>query len=478
MKTPLLALLVGVGAVAAFSSAACGSTIVEVRAVPDGGLIEEDPEAGLVDSAPPPVCTPGATTSCTCPTAGVTGKSTCGPSGNPGTCVCPTPITSHQVISQSNLSVIEAETHLAVAPDGTLASAWISVAGNGGSDIGYVFSTDGGTTWTKPKLVGDASGRESSDPVIAVDPQGNFYVTWIAFQRDNMGNASDFVLYVSKAAAGQKTFATPVSVDTFASGDKPWITVTAAGTILVTCMQMSGSSAVLNAHRSTNGGTSWTKSPIFTSAAGSQANFIVPCAPKTGTRIWASHLSVENDLLQRLHWSDDDGATWPAANTTTFGVNSSITPATCVAKGSDLWLAYGQWTAQPASADSPVDEYHVIHTTTGTNITDVLASDTKTKQQELGSLALDDATGELALSYYAGDAEGMTGSVRSVRSTDGGKTWSASKAVSADLQFTSNRASQKWLGDYFGSALHGGALFLSYGENADSATHVAFSKSQ
>ena len=476
MKSRLLALVLGFGAAVAFASAACGSTtIVHVTAPDDGGI--DFPETGVAEAAAT-TCTPGASSTCACPTAGVTGKSTCDATGNPGACVCPTSIGSHQVISQSNLSAIEAETHLAMAPDGTLASVWISISGGGGSDIGYVFSTDSGTNWTKVKVVGDATGRESSDPVITVDTTGNFYVTWIAFHRDAMGNASDFVLYVSKAAAGQTTFATPVAVDTFASGDKPWITTTAAGTILVTCMQMAGAESVLNAHRSTNGGTTWTKSPIFTSTGGNQANFIVPCAPKTGTRIWASHLSVETDLLQRLHWSDDDGATWPVANTKTFGVNSSITPATCVAKGSELWLAYGQWTSQPASADAPVDEYHVIHTTDGVTITDVLASDTKTKQQELGSLALDDATGELALSYYAGDAEGMSGNVRSVRSTDGGKTWSASKVVSADLMFTSDRASQKWLGDYFGSVLRGGTLFLSYGENADTATHVAFSKTQ
>ena len=170
--------------------------------------------------------------------------------------------------------------------------------------------------------------------------------------------------------------------------------------------------------------------------------------------------------------------TWPAANTKTYGINSSITPATCVAKGSDVWIGYGQWTSQPAGADAPVDEYHVIHTTNGTTITDVVASDTKTKQQNLGSLALDEATGELALTYYAGDSDGATGSVRSVRSGDNGKTWGVSKPVSADLHFTADRASPKWLGDYMGTVLLGGALYITYGENADGFTHVAFSKTQ
>ena len=66
--------------------------------------------------------------------------------------------------------------------------------------------------------------------------------------------------------------------------------------------------------------------------------------------------------------------------------------------------------------------------------------------------------------------------VRSVRSGDNGKTWGVSKPVSADLTFTSDRGSAKWLGDYMGTVLIGGSLFVTYGENADGFTHVAFSK--
>jgi hypothetical protein len=460
--------------VVACSSAGCSEeTIIRVTAGPDGGVEEGGREAGAGS------CTPGASVDCTCPN-GDMGKTECDQSGNPGFCGCAsTNLNSHTIISKGGKSQVEVETHLAAAPDGGMVSVWISL-GNVKSDIGYVFSRDGGATWTAPKSMGDSTGRESSDPVVASDPQGNFYATWISFVRSGGGQPSDFVLYVAKAAAGQNTFGTPVEVDTFSTGDKPWITVTAAGTVLITCMQESaGGDSVLNAHRSTDNGSTWTKSPIFTSAGGAQANFIVPCAPKSGTRIWATHLAVEGSgLAQRLHWSDDDGETWPAGNTKTYGINSSIQPATCVAKGGDLWVGYGQWTSQPSGSDSPVDEYHVIHTTNGTTITDVVASDTKTKQQNLGSLALDDATGELALTYYAGDNDGATGNVRSVRSGDNGKTWGVSQSVSADLLFTADRASAKWLGDYMGTVLLGGSLFITYGENADGFTHVAFSKTK
>ena len=454
---------------------ACSSeTIVHQAPVVDVVVLDSGIEK---DAAP--ACTPGAVLPCTCAN-GDEGGATCSAEGNGGLCKCvTTTLDKHTIISKSPRTAVEAETHLAAAPDGALCSAWISILSNGSSDIGYVFSRDGGAMWTAPLAIGDSTGRESSDPVVAADAQGNFYVTWIAFRRSGSTDTSDFALYVAKAPAGQNKFDKPVAVDTFSSGDKPWITVTAAGTILVTVMERSsGASSILYAHRSTNGGTTWSRTQIFEAAGGAQANFVVPCAPKTGGRVWATHLTPEgtNGFAQRLHWSDDDGVTWPEASTKLFADGSSVGPATCAAKGSEVWVGYGQWTAQPASQESPVDEYHVMHTTNGMTLIDVLASDSATKKQNLGALTIEDATGELALAYYAGDSDGLDGAVRSVRSKDGGDTWSKSTAVSAPLTFTADRASGKWLGDYLGTVLRGGTLFMTYGENILPFTHVAFSK--
>jgi len=472
MSFTTLGATAGIAAVVAACAIACSTeTIIQQGPAADAG-VEAASETGA------PACTPGTITSCACAN-GESGQQTCTGAGDDGPCQCvATPLDKHTVISRSAKSFIEAETHLAAAPDGALCSAWISVLASGSSDIGYAFTRDGGATWTTPLAVNDPSGRDSSDPVVAADAMGNFYVTWISFRRGAGGDASDFVLYVAKAPAGQDKFNTPVRVDTFPSGDKPWITVTAAGTILATVMERPAGESVLYAHRSVNGGATWTRTEIFTSTAGGQANFVVPCAPKSGSRVWATHLTTEgaSGFGQRLHWSDDDGVTWPVANSKLFADGSSIGPATCVAKGSDVWVGYGKWTAQPADQEAPVDEYHVMHTSNGATLGDVLASDAATKQQNLGALAIDDASGELALTYYAGNSDGATGSVRSVRSKDSGKTWGKSAVVSAPLLFTADRASQKWLGDYVGTVLRGGALFVTYGENADQFTHVAFSK--
>jgi hypothetical protein len=391
------------------------------------------------------------------------------------------PLDKHTVISQSASSTAEAETSIAIAPDGTLAAVWISIASSSGvqtTDIGYVFTHDGGVTWTAPVVMRDATGRQSSDPVVAADAHGNFYATWIAYRRSPGGASSDFVIYVAKAKAGADAFGAPTVIDTFSSGDKPWIAVTAAGSILVTYMTTVGSTSTLHVQRSTDDLSSFTDTILYTSPGGESANFLAACASKTSTgrRVWAMHKAVEATVSgQRLHWSDDDGSTWPAENTTLFAQGSALQAAACVARGQDVWVAYGQWTHPPRGPDAPVDEYHVMHTTNGYAMEDVVASDAATAQQSLGALAVDDATGEVALTYYAGDATGASGTVRSVRSTDGRK-WGKSAAVSAPLVFTDDRSTPKWLGDYPGTVLRGGVLFTVYGENADASTHIAFTK--
>jgi hypothetical protein len=383
----------------------------------------------------------------------------------------------HRVISASDGSLAEAETHLAIAPDGTIVVVWIAIAGLG-AGIGYAVSKDGGATWTEPARLADSSGRESSDPVVAVDPQGNFYTTWISFRRGAGGNASDFVLYVAKLDAGSTTFGAPRSVDTFASGDKPWIAVTAAGTVMVTYMADVNGTSTLFAERSVDKGATWTRSTILSPTNGDGANFVIPCAPKTGTRLWATYLSIEGSGFgHRLRWSDDDGVTWPDGNTKYFADLSAAVPASCVARGSDVWVAYGRWRTLPSQREAPLDEVRVVHTTDGMTFTsNAKATDAKTAKVYLHDLAIDDPSGQLVLTYYGGDREGDgAGTLRRAVSNDRGVSWGASEAVVAPtIQFTVDRASLKWLGDYIGTAIVGNRYAVSYVDNTDRYMHVAF----
>jgi hypothetical protein len=425
-------------------------------------------------------CTLGQKQPCSCTDS--VGTQICDTSGQWGACRCAAPpdaAPSHRVISASNGSIAEAETHLAIAPDGTIVVVWIAIGG-AGSSIGYAITRDGGATWTEPATMGDPNGRESSDPVVAADAQGNFYATWIAFRRDGGGNANDFVLYVAKLGAGASTFGAPKPVDTFPQGDKPWIAVTSANTVVVTYMADVGGVSTLFAQRSRDEGATWTRSTILSPTNGDAANFVVPCAPKTGTRLWATYLSIEGGSFgQRLRWSDDDGATWPDANTKYFADQASAVPAACAAKGSDVWIAYGRWKTMPTEREAPLDEARVVHTADGvTFLSNAKATDAKTAKVYLQDLAIDDASGELVLTYYGGDRDGdPAGTLRRTFSKDSGRTWSPSEpVVTPTVTFTADRGSLRWLGDYVGTAVRGDEYVVSYVDNTGRTMHIAFFK--
>jgi len=209
MKLGVFGSVVGLAVVLACCSAGCSEeTILRVSPAVDGARTKADARGAGA-------CTPGATVDCTCPNGDV-GKTSVTRAAARASAAAPRRTSTRTPSSPRARRARSRWRHTSrPAPDGANGIRVDQPGRRGSSNIGYVFSRDGGATWTAPKTTGDADGRESSDPVVAADPQGNFYVTWISFRRDGGGQPSDFVLYVAKAAAGQSTFGTPVEVDTF-----------------------------------------------------------------------------------------------------------------------------------------------------------------------------------------------------------------------------------------------------------------------
>src|SRR5258708_1015377 len=76
------------------------------------------------------------------------------------------------IVSKSGLSVEESETHVAIAPNGYVAVAYIGLTASG-SNNGYRISTDQGDTFAMAEALKSPMGRETSDPVLAVDSKSN-----------------------------------------------------------------------------------------------------------------------------------------------------------------------------------------------------------------------------------------------------------------------------------------------------------------
>ena len=110
----------------------------------------------------------------------------------------------------------------------------------GAVDCGYAISQDGGQTWQRgliPHLTTEIEPKgeflRASDPVAALDLQGNIYLNTIGLK----GQAPDFIntILVSKSTDGGQTFGEPSKVaaaqDTSVFLDKNWIAInTFAGT--------------------------------------------------------------------------------------------------------------------------------------------------------------------------------------------------------------------------------------------------------
>jgi hypothetical protein len=209
---------------------------------------------------------------------------------------------------------------------------------------------------------------------------------------------------------------------------------------------------------------------------------VFPCAPSAGNRIYATYHAGGGIGLR---WSDDYGASWPDLNKSAVAdVNEmpAFDDPTCAADGQDVWVAYGL-SPDPFSTgnNAKLSSVRLAHSPDGGKTVDfrVDAGDAQAAPFYMHPFLVRETGGALDLAYYAGASDGdPSGSLRRSRSTDGGKTFSASALVKSPIVFTGDRASVQWLGDYFGLATAGGELFLSYADNRiggnTAVVHIGF----
>lgn len=138
-------------------------------------------------------------------------------------------------------------------------------SGGGALAIAFATSTDGGSTWATGLLPGltDASGGtydRASDPVAAVGPDGTAYVASLLFNEDN----PDTAIAVSRSSDGGITWPEPVAVattdDPSSFWDKEWIVADPVdGSLYVAWKDFTGfgDGGPMLLSRSTDGGDTW-----------------------------------------------------------------------------------------------------------------------------------------------------------------------------------------------------------------------------
>jgi hypothetical protein len=129
--------------------------------------------------------------------------------------------------------------------------------------VGYSYSTDGGTTWSVPQLLDStllgSDYFKNSDPVVAVDTAGNFYISVITIG----STTGNLALALYKSTDGGVTFPNGYIAAAVADEDKEWIVSDLSPTspyynmLYITWTRFS-SNVRIEFTKSTNGGINWT----------------------------------------------------------------------------------------------------------------------------------------------------------------------------------------------------------------------------
>jgi hypothetical protein len=389
----------------------------------------------------------------------------------------PDPTIDAGIISQSATSVREAESSLATTADGRVAVAWIALEAGSSAHIGYRFSLDRGETWEPVGQLAGPTGGPCADPVLAADPAGNLYLVWLVFAATT--SETDHI-YVARSAPGSTAFEAPVEVSdpndpTFY--DKPTITVTGAGTILAAFTRQVG----LVAARSSDG-VLWERATVVDEPP-TRNHIVAGCSTPGGTRVWLTHLHYDDITAERqvfLRWSDDDGASWPAANVTTVSaadeLDVGVDDPSCVASGNEVWVLYGRTHDTPsANGFGSLYAVRVAHSADGgQSIAERYDAHDPAFPLELHPRFARTDAGGLAIVSYAGASDGdAAGSVRASLSPDA-TTFPATILVHEPVTFLDSRTSLKWIGEYFGVDWRDGNLYTAYIDNSGTESHVAF----
>lgn len=391
------------------------------------------------------------------------------------------------IISQSPSSLLEAEAHLAVGSNGFIAAAWIAVDPIGLPYVAYVFSTDDGDSWTAPQAVTPPLPVSTADPVVAVGPMDDFYLTYIAYDAAQP-QPDESQVFVARAPSGQTSFGAPVVASPpgmLRFFDKPWIIATANGDVIVSFGELTTTQYAMYVARSTSAAQSFTSTAVELDTTQSMAwNFGFPCAPPTsGGSVWLTYHQFDAQGVRvMLRWSSDAGATWPAANRTIVSVepDTSIHDSNCVADGNQVFIAYS--TTMESMPDSSFTQkltaLRIAHSIDGgaTIASRADAHDPAVVPfAMIPNLARDDASGTLHLVYYTGTGdEDPIGTFRKSQTTAFGITFSPSQVVQQPIVFEQSRQDVDWLGDYVGVVARQGTLYTVFTDNSLGFSHVRF----
>lgn len=393
---------------------------------------------------------------------------------------------------------LEAEVELAVdRANQHIVVSWNTLTGNG--QLGVIHSGDDGMTWDKARLLPPDTtvdkNREQSDPVVAVDGLGDFYVSWVGFDRSQQNpNPTNMHVWVAKSTNNGAAWSNvhQVSPDNeWAQGgflDKPWIGVNPLDdSLVVTWDQAASQVGPVNIRmaRSTDGGKTWS-APMSVNDPGKRAQIDRNLAQIAFNQAGAGYIvwvEIDDDLFGStqnavyLQAFNPDGTMSGANVKVTAGADSPVFDDPSVAADRDnVYVGFisgtprGVWDVRvAASLDG------------GATFTpSVKANDDPSCATHFHHQIVTDENGNVHAAWY--DNRYLDGNVFYAWSPPADRMnklgFGRNQFVNdVAFTFTTRRDMANWLGDYLGLWSAGNEIYAAWTDNrAANRSHIYFAR--
>jgi hypothetical protein len=393
---------------------------------------------------------------------------------------------------------LEAETQLAVDPmNKNVVVSWNALSGRAG--LGVAHSGDDGLTWDRSIALPGSTlvdkNTQQSDPVVAVDSLGTFYVGWVGFDYANQsGQPSNMHIFIAKSTDGGVTFpevdlVSPPSE--WVSGgflDKPWVYVNPIDdSVWMTWDRQASASSIIDIRvtRSTDGGKTWS-TPVAANDPGKRTtidrNLAQIAFGENGTAYIAwveigqeQFGSTSNAIyLQRFN-----------ADVTKLGANVKVTRIPDSPVFEDPSVAAFQnnvYVGFISGDDSGVWDVRVAASLDGgaTFAKSVKANDDPSCATHFHHQVVADSKGNVHAVWY--DNRYLEGNVFYANSgpADAMNALAFGKnsfVNDVPFTFTTRRDMANWLGDYLGMWVRGSELYAAWTDNrTTNQSHIYFAK--